>query len=65
MAKKAVFLFFFCLGMAVFFMFFVKTTMAYDYLPSDDAVCNPLMGFAPSADNPDRYPDGKRENMQF
>lgn len=57
MAKKAVFLFFFCLGMAVFFMFFVKTTMAYDYLPSDDAVCNPLMGFAPSADNPDRYPD--------
>lgn len=57
MAKKAGVLVCLCLGMAVYLMFYVKTVMAYDYLPSDEAVCNPLMGYAPSADNPDRCPD--------
>lgn len=57
MVKKAGLLAFFCVGMAVWLMFFAKTAMAYDYLPSEEAVCNPLMGYAPSAEIPDRYPD--------
>lgn len=45
------------LGTVVFFMFHVKSAAAWEYSPSDEAVLNPLMGYAPSADNPDRWPD--------
>lgn len=56
MGKKAGFLAVLCLGMVVVLMFHRGVVMTCDYAPTDEAVCNPLMGYAPSADNPDRWP---------